>query len=268
MSRKQLLSLAIAIVVIVVLLDIGPLPSWLLTLDSPQIGHLKAFEQLQMQQNMRATVLQALGGLALISGAVVAWNQVINANQTLSLSRSTRVTEVFAKAVEQLSADGIATRLGGLYALDKLARDNEKERQPIAAIFSAFARRIPVDPLAQTAPDTQTAITLLASGLYAGNVNLSGARLRSANLKSANLHSASLDGAILSHADLTGANLSYASLIGADLRRTELAGENLRYTNLLAADLRDTDLAVDQIEGAVIDNSTQMPQMQPPPQSH
>ena len=142
-KKQQLLSLAIVIVIVVALLDIGPLPSWLLTMDSRQIGHLTAFEQLQIQQDMRVTILQALGGLALISGAIVAWSQVVNANQTLALSRSTRVTEVFAKAVEQISADGLAARLGGLYALDKLARDNEKERQTIADIFSAFARQTP-----------------------------------------------------------------------------------------------------------------------------
>ena len=267
-GKQQLLSLVIVSVIVVALLDMGPLPSWLLSLDSQQIGHLTAFEQLEIQQDIRMTVLQALGGLALISGAIIAWSQVVNANQTLSLSRSTRVTEVFAKAVEQISADGLATRLGGLYALDKLARDDGKERRTIANIFSAFARQTPADPLAQTALDTQTAISLLASGFYAGNIALNGARLRGANLRSANLESASLDGAILNHADLTDANLSHASLIGADLRGTQLTGASFRYANLAAADLRDTELTDDQVEGAITDGSTQMPQIELPPRTH
>jgi Pentapeptide repeats (8 copies) len=257
MSRKQL-TLSIAIVIVVALLDIGPLPSWLLTLDSRHIGQLSTYELLEIQQDVRVTVLQALGGLALISGVVAAWSQIVNANQTLSLSRSARVTEVFAKAVEQLGADGLATRLGGLYALDKLARDNEKERPNIASIISAFARRMPADPLADTPSDTQAAVTLLASGLYSGYVDLRGARLRGADLASAHLRSASLDEAILDRADLTDADLSNASLTGADLRRTKLTGANLRHANLVSADLRNTEFDASQIEGAVIDTSTRM----------
>ena len=260
--KRLILSITIAIVVIVVLLDFGPLPSWLLILDSRQLRHLTAFEQLQMQQNMRITVLQALGGLAVISGAVVAWSQVRTANQTLSLSKSTRVTEVFAKAVEQLSSDGLATRLGGLYALDKLARDSEKERANIGAIISAFVRRMPDDPLAETAPDTQTAVTLLVSGLYAENINLRGARLRGVNLRSARLGSASLDGAILCGADLSGADLSNASMTGADLRMAQLHGANLRSAKLAEADLREVELSAYQLEGAIIDSTTRMPQAQ------
>ena len=262
MSWKQIvvLSIIIAALIGVALLDMGPLPSWLLAMDSRQIGHLTPFDQFQAQQSIRVTVLQTIGGFVLISGAVVAWSQVRIANQTLSLSRSTRVTEVFAKAVEQLGAEGLATRLGGLYALDKLAKDNEKERPNIAAILSAFARRIPADPLAETPSDIQVAVTLLASGLYAGDVNLRGARLRGVNLRSAELRSASLEDAVLSSADLTDADLSHASLTGADLRRTRLVGANLRYANLSAADLREAQLDASEIERAITDKSTQMNQ--------
>ncbi|HWO58966.1 MAG TPA: hypothetical protein VNO31_02835 [Umezawaea sp.] len=39
-----------------------------------------------------------------------------------------RVTELFAKSVEQLGSDKAAVRLGGLYALERLAQDNEDQR--------------------------------------------------------------------------------------------------------------------------------------------
>jgi hypothetical protein len=257
MRKKPILIwFAIFIVIAATLLDIGPLPFWLLSLDSHLINHLPPYEQLEIQGNMRTTILQALGGVTLISGAIVAWSQVVNANQTLALSKSTRVTEVFAKAVEQLSAEGLATRLGGIYALDKLARDDARERATVAAILSAFAREIPADPLIGIGADTQAAATLLASGIYAGNVDLSGARLRGANLRSANLQHALLNGTILSDADLTDADLSYTSLNGADLRQAVLTGVNFQYSNLVAADLGETVLSNNQVAGAITDGST------------
>lgn len=51
-----------------------------------------------------------------------------------------RVTELYAKSVEQLGADKAPVRLGGLYALERLAQDNPQQRQTVINVLCAYLR--------------------------------------------------------------------------------------------------------------------------------
>jgi uncharacterized protein YjbI with pentapeptide repeats len=51
-----------------------------------------------------------------------------------------RITELYTKAVEQLGNDKAPVRLGGLYALERLAQDNPAQRQTIVNVICAYLR--------------------------------------------------------------------------------------------------------------------------------
>jgi uncharacterized protein YjbI with pentapeptide repeats len=51
-----------------------------------------------------------------------------------------RITELYTKAVEQLGNDRAPVRLGGLYALERLAQDNPTHRQTIVNVICAYLR--------------------------------------------------------------------------------------------------------------------------------
>ncbi|MEV0717560.1 pentapeptide repeat-containing protein [Asanoa sp. NPDC050611] len=51
-----------------------------------------------------------------------------------------RVTDLFTKAVDLLGSDKAAVRLGGLYALERLAQDNISQRQTVVAVVCAYLR--------------------------------------------------------------------------------------------------------------------------------
>jgi uncharacterized protein YjbI with pentapeptide repeats len=51
-----------------------------------------------------------------------------------------RITELYTKAVDQLGSDKSAVRLGGLYALERLAQDNPGQRQTIVNVLCAYLR--------------------------------------------------------------------------------------------------------------------------------
>jgi uncharacterized protein YjbI with pentapeptide repeats len=51
-----------------------------------------------------------------------------------------RITELYTKAVEQLGSDKAPVRLGGLYALERLAQDNPTQRQTIVNVICAYLR--------------------------------------------------------------------------------------------------------------------------------
>jgi Pentapeptide repeats (9 copies) len=56
-----------------------------------------------------------------------------------------RVTELYAKAVEQLGSPDAAVRLGGLYSLERVAQGNPDQRQTIVNIICAYLR-MPYNP--------------------------------------------------------------------------------------------------------------------------
>lgn len=51
-----------------------------------------------------------------------------------------RITELYTKAVEQLGSDKAPVRLGGLYALERLAQANPGNRQTIVEVICAYLR--------------------------------------------------------------------------------------------------------------------------------
>jgi uncharacterized protein YjbI with pentapeptide repeats len=67
-----------------------------------------------------------------------------------------RVTDLYTKAVEQLGSADAAVRLGGLYALERVAQNNLSQRQTIINVLCAYLR-MPYLPPANTKPgNTET----------------------------------------------------------------------------------------------------------------
>jgi uncharacterized protein YjbI with pentapeptide repeats len=87
-------------------------------------------------------------GLGAGTGAVFAlllavrrqWHQEVSALDTAHDATERRVTELYTKAVEQLGSKEAPVRLGGLYALERLAQDNISQRQSIVNILCAYLR--------------------------------------------------------------------------------------------------------------------------------
>ena len=51
-----------------------------------------------------------------------------------------RITDLYTKAVEQLGSDKAPVRLGGLYALERLAQDHVEQRQMVVNVLCAYLR--------------------------------------------------------------------------------------------------------------------------------
>ncbi|MCA1994464.1 MAG: hypothetical protein LDL41_20820, partial [Coleofasciculus sp. S288] len=96
----------------------------------------------------------AFGGLLLVINAYYAAKRAeamdktaIAAAETLEISRKNAeltedrlITERFSRAVEQLVNDNIAVRLGGIYSLERIAKDSKKDGMTILEILTAFVR--------------------------------------------------------------------------------------------------------------------------------
>jgi hypothetical protein len=57
-----------------------------------------------------------------------------------SLSREGQVTDRFTKAIEQLGSKELDIRIGGIYALGRIARDSAGDHPTVVQVLSTFVR--------------------------------------------------------------------------------------------------------------------------------
>src|SRR5215471_13288043 len=149
-----------------------------LVLAPPWFVHDRSLAGLTVQNQVRTTLLQGLGGVALLVGAYFTWRQ-------LRITREGQITERFTRAIDQLGHDHLDVRLGGIYALERIARDSPADRATIGEVLTAFIRShapwppslpgqyletAPIDqvPKLQTrAADVQASLWVLGRGGFA-----------------------------------------------------------------------------------------------------
>lgn len=237
----------------------------------------------QLQNDARSTMLQALAGLLVVLGAAATWRQV-------QVNRDGQITERFSRAIEHLGNDNVDIRIGGLYALERIAKNSPEDRRMIQVVIGSYLRnRSPwsvgspngprhptpvVDEelpwLRMRAPDIQTALVILARRpmapdaprLYLSRVDLrsvqlenselTDAHVRRANLARAWLRGTRLDGCDFYRTDLRQANLEGASLRKASLRCAYLQGADLRRADLRDADVRGADMRAAHLDEALL----------------
>ena len=154
--------------------------------------------------------------------------------RTHELTEQGQVTDRYTKAIEQLGSDKPDLRIGGIYALERIARDSARDHPTVMEVLTAFIRehsRVvlttivrepwppPDHPVSREAvvpmrPDVQAALTVVGrrdAEHDVRRIDLSGATLTEVYLAGADLA-----GADLRDADLD-ANLTNVELIDADL---------------------------------------------------
>lgn len=217
-------------------------------------------DQVVTQNQIRTTSLQLVAGLTVLAGAVATWENIRLRRQDQRIAEQGQITERFTRAIEQLgNAENRDIRLGGIHALDRIARDSADDRAAVAAVLSAFVRRSaprraqPIEPPVpaaeaeprsgtdddsrEVASDVQAALTAL------GRVQQHPEPLIvKIDLHDTDLHRAHLRGAKFVEADLTGTDLSRANLFGADLHNARLVHADLYKTNLTKTALTKTML--------------------------
>ena len=104
------------------------------------------------------TGLAAGAGAGAAVGLMLAFRRQHHQEITTALSdhdaTERRITDLYTKAVEQLGNDKAPVRLGGLYALERLAQNNSEQRQTIVNVICAYLRMPfpPEVPARETAP--------------------------------------------------------------------------------------------------------------------
>jgi hypothetical protein len=205
------------LVVVLVICSIYPLPGLLLRQEHSTWLALKPVERLQLEAQLRTAMLQAIGGISIISGGVVTYRQVRLQSQQTKTAVDVSVVEAFSKASDKLTSSSPTARLAGVYALERLAQGDSGERQRVIGTLVGFVRENASAESSRTS--IEAALTVITQLRRPGQViDLSGASLARLRLTGLEMTGFILEGADLRGADLRGCELRGANLTGADLR--------------------------------------------------
>jgi hypothetical protein len=213
-------------------------PGWIVTDDEVA----DAGERESLQNDVRTTGMQLLAGVVLGFGAVFT-------ARTLALNREGQITERFSRAVDQLGHEDLSVQLGGIYALERIARDSARDHGPIMEILTAYVRVHSPWPAQHQLPGGLRA-EIRAVMTVLGRRNLANERDRA---------QPPLD---LSWTDLREGDWTFGCLERVLFRGTHLEG-----AELAGAHLEGADLAGAHLDGVSFDDETTWPAGFAPPLS-
>jgi Pentapeptide repeats (8 copies) len=274
------------VVLLLLFLFVWKVPKW-------QVAHITdEKDRLTTESGFRQTLVQLVGGAALLGGLYFTAQTLRTSQETLRVNQKTlettqqgQITERFTKAVEQLgNKEQLTIRLGGIYALEQVAKDSDSHYWAVMEVLTAFVREqapvtaLPPDktsgeretkerPHERKLPsDIQAILTVIGrrtrtygkggpKRLDLSYTNLQNATLSGTQLQDVFLLGAQLQGAYLGGAQLQAAWLEKAQLQAATLSGTQLQDANLRYAqlrsaNLWYAQLRSATMKDAQLQGA------------------
>ena len=276
------------VVLLLLFLFVWKVPKW-------QVANIPdEKDRLATESGFRQTFVQIVGGAALLGGLYFTAQTLRTSQETLRVNQKTlettqqgQITERFTRAIEQLGdKERLMVRLGGIYALERIAQDSTSDHWVVMEVLMAFVREqapaktMPSDntseekdtkeslPERKPPLDIQAILTVIGRrtrtfqngetrrlDLHNTNLqgaNLGGAQLQAANLMGAQLQGANLAGAQLKTANLTRAQLQGANLAGAQLQSTSLMGAQLQGAHLPEAQLQRAALAGAQLQKALL----------------
>lgn len=159
-------------------------------------------------------------------------------------------------------------RLGGIYALERIANESEKDYWPIMEILTAYVRKnssvdvienknvklLAIDIQAneskqkevsetkKIALDIQAVLTIIGRRKYSLYKDEYTLNLRRTNLQGANLCLSDFNGVNLERANLSDSNLQWAKIRGTNLKEADLKDADLQKCDLRGSNLRGADL--------------------------
>ena len=263
-----------------------PIADWLARYD---VGSATGPLHETALDNARGRLLTLAAGLFAAGALVFTARNFTLSRRALELSEQGQVTERYTKAIEQLGSDKLDVRIGGIYALERVARDSPRDQPTVMEVLTAFIRErsleqwplpapdapvrqrrtrpdflavsIPEHSAEQSPPDPpgrgqkgwtrpDVQAALTVVGRRDQGRGFQGIDLVGAILTGANLSRANLMSAGLFGSDLSGARLDRAILTGADLSGADLTRARLFFAQLAAADLTGAVLAGAQLTEA------------------
>jgi len=252
------------LVIIAVIVLIWNIPHWLV---SPS-ENLTSQELSIFLFETRRFVILTITAVAALFGLYLIYRRMIAIEKNIQITNEVRIADRFSHAVEQLGTYKLEIQLGGIFSLEKIASESQKDNWIIMEILTAYVRENA--PFYREALDPDDHQSNIENGSHSFKQKRLPTNIQAIlsvigrrkwlneeveqnyflNLRKTNLKYADLKGAWLIGANFRGANLERANLMGANLAGAFLAESNLKNANLLNANLEGADLRKANFEGA------------------
>lgn len=242
--------------------------------------NLPAAEKIALQTQIRDTLAKLLWSGITLFGVFTVWRHMsqltavvefsaqtlAHAQKTAYFASQSAATDRYSRAMGLLGDPKMEVCLGGIYSLERLARESDKDHSPIMEVLAAYVRERsgweegePVPPRA--APDIQAIATVLGRRHTAYDAPHQRLDLHGVNLARVYLPWAELKGAFLYETNLEGAMLQNANLRDSWLWKAHLKDASLDGAHLEGADLTGVaGLTRDQLLSAHLDKRTKLPE--------
>ncbi|WP_175597230.1 pentapeptide repeat-containing protein [Peristeroidobacter soli] len=241
----------------------------------------------ETENEFRRTMVQLVGGAAVLAGLFFTWQQLVATRETLQLAQSGRISDRLSRSIEQLGNVSMHVRLGGLYGLQRVGIESSHDRAVAREILAAFVRTSRTKPPTEAGgcpaterpsaenrcddlstggcEDVRTALNLVTA-LNKEAADGAAVDLARVDLRSFSLPDVALPGAIFSdaclrrgnfdRADMSGARLNGAELIASSLRNTKLSDANLSFLAIATTDMSGAQLQGSDLTGAEMNQVT------------
>jgi len=162
-----------------------PTADWLATHDvGPVAGSLRTLRLQTARDDERGRLLTFGAGLFAAGALIFTARNFTLSRRTFQLTEQGQVTDRYTKAIEQLGSGKIDIRIGGVYALERIAHDSARDHPTVMEVLAAFIREHSLEKWASAArkkaglpiaprPDVQAALTVI-EGYSADLVEMQG----------------------------------------------------------------------------------------------
>ncbi|MCY7320514.1 MAG: pentapeptide repeat-containing protein [Phormidesmis sp. CAN_BIN36] len=235
------------------MLTVWKVPQWQADLMQPS-DYRERFGFENTSRDILLKTIQTFGISGFVFTAYLGW-------QSLKVAQSKEVTDRYSKAVEQVGNNEIHVRIGGIYALERIANDSRRDYQQVMEVLTAYLREISPYPLKneeqenreRLPTDIEAVLRVLKRRKYVAietHLTLELTDLRGANLGGANLQNAWLDQMSLQGASLLEANLQSVKLQNVDLSNASLQDIDLREGLIVRSNFERASLPNADFRGA------------------
>lgn len=101
-------------------------------------------QRVKLENDVRTTAVQVLAGSLVLAGLALT-------ARSIAVTREGQLTERFSRAIEHLGNDKPDVRLGGIYALERIARNSREDHGPVFDVLTAYIREHTPWPLPEPA---------------------------------------------------------------------------------------------------------------------
>ena len=233
---------------LVALLMLWLIPKW-------QVAHLTSLQPsdlFEQENEARKTLAQIVGGILVLAGLYYTNENIKisqrsaedaqrSATESRELTRQGQLTDRFTKAVEQLGKEdspgtnnNLPTRLGGIYALERIANESREDHWPIVELLLQYVYQTKAGKDGVVTPEVQAILTALGRRNSSYETPDQKIALTDLDLRFAQF-TGNFDNSAFDRSRLQNARFSQVHLRGSSFTET-----NLTQTRFQNADLRGT----------------------------